>query len=78
MPFDVTSCVICAAACCGQDAPQKRRIAVCVHVNEKRAGQVFTFEPVTEDVLQNGHKVDELWRRVIYCLGTAAVQQSLD
>lgn len=56
----------------------KRRISACVHVNEKRPGQVFTFEPVTEDVLQNGHKVDELWRRVIYRLGTAAVQQSLD
>lgn len=37
----------------------------------------FTFESMAEDLLQDGNKVDELWRRVIYCLKTGAVKQSL-
>lgn len=52
-------------------------VSACIHVDEKSAVNVFTFESMTEDVLQDGNKVDELWRRVIYCLRTGAVQQSL-
>lgn len=37
----------------------------------------LTFKSMTEDVLQNGNKVNELWRRVIYCFKTGAIQQSL-
>lgn len=37
----------------------------------------FTFEAVTEDVLQDGNKVKELRGRIIYCFRAGAVQQSL-
>lgn len=40
-------------------------------------GEVFTFEAVTEDVLQDGDKVKELWRRVVQRFGVGAIQQSL-
>lgn len=38
---------------------------------------LLTFKPMTEDVLQDGNKVNELWRRVIYCFETGAIQQGL-
>ena len=47
---------------------------VVFNVDERRAG---TSESVAEDVLQNGHKVNKLRKRVVYCLGTAAVKQGL-
>lgn len=36
-----------------------------------------TFESMAEDVLQDGNKVNELWRWVIYGLETGVVKQSL-
>lgn len=38
---------------------------------------MFTFEAMTEDLLQDGNKVNELLRSVVDRLKTGAVQQSL-
>lgn len=45
-----------------------------MHVDEL---YVFTFESMTEDVFQDGNKINEPWTWVIYRLKTGAVQQSL-
>ena len=41
------------------------------------SGLYVTFEPVTENVLQDGNKIDKFWRRIIYRLETRAVEQGL-
>ena len=41
------------------------------------SGLYVTFEPVTENVLQDGNKIDKLWRRIVYRLETRAVKQGL-
>lgn len=40
-------------------------------------GEVFTSEAMTEDVLQDGDKVKELWRRVIQRFGVGTIQERL-
>ena len=41
------------------------------------SGLYVTFEPVTENVLQDGNKIYKLWRRIVYRLETRAVKQGL-
>lgn len=48
------------------------------HLQYEGRVRCLTFETVAEDVLQDGDKVEELWRRVVQRFRVGAVQQSLD
>lgn len=75
--FDITDiCIGQLPACFNWISVTFMHLHVCTRT---RGGSLtfFTFESMTEDVLQDRNKVNKLWRWVIYCLKTGAVQQSL-